>query len=440
MAQIALIGAGLTGLTTAYYLEQAGYSDYVLYERNAQPGGLCRSVRHNGFTFDYTGHLLHTAHPLMQTLITQLLPESMHAIKRQSAVYSQNTFTPYPYQTHLHGLPADTIIDCIKGFVERPHTQKKHSLHDWLLTHFGAGFVHHFFKPYQEKMMGCTLDQQTDCWAQQFIPPTSLEAIVRGSLSAECPQNEGYHAHFWYPRTGGIDQLIDALTNTIKHKPLLEHSVEHIDTRRKKIYFSSGHCHSYDILISTMPLNQLLASLIPSSENHWASHAATRLHARSVINVNVELSGVVPQKMHWLYVPETVHLFYRIGFPSELSVHMAPAGCSSLALEIACNPEERAQFSNEKAIEQALALLHIPYSAYQAHVTLPLECAYVRYDAWRRTSLARILQKLASLDIYSIGRYGAWKYASMHDSCIDSHQLVHDILNTKLNLPKKAVP
>ncbi len=32
---------------------------YLLFEKESRPGGLVRSERVNGFSFDYTGHLLH---------------------------------------------------------------------------------------------------------------------------------------------------------------------------------------------------------------------------------------------------------------------------------------------------------------------------------------------------------------------------------------------
>ena len=55
---ILIVGAGLAGLSTAYHLSGLPYR---LYEREQEVGGLCRSYKKDGFTFDYTGHLLHFA-------------------------------------------------------------------------------------------------------------------------------------------------------------------------------------------------------------------------------------------------------------------------------------------------------------------------------------------------------------------------------------------
>ncbi|MGH7752751.1 MAG: NAD(P)-binding protein, partial [Gemmatimonadales bacterium] len=53
---IAIAGAGLTGLSAACSLEGR---EVAVYEREREPGGLCRTLERDGFAFDLTGHLLH---------------------------------------------------------------------------------------------------------------------------------------------------------------------------------------------------------------------------------------------------------------------------------------------------------------------------------------------------------------------------------------------
>ena len=45
-----ILGAGITGLSTAYHLETLGITDYLLLEKDAAPGGLCKSEHRQGFT------------------------------------------------------------------------------------------------------------------------------------------------------------------------------------------------------------------------------------------------------------------------------------------------------------------------------------------------------------------------------------------------------
>jgi protoporphyrinogen/coproporphyrinogen III oxidase len=48
---VVIIGAGLTGLALAFYLQRKGI-DFFLIEREGQPGGVIRTFREKGFTFE----------------------------------------------------------------------------------------------------------------------------------------------------------------------------------------------------------------------------------------------------------------------------------------------------------------------------------------------------------------------------------------------------
>ncbi len=41
MARVVILGAGLTGLSAAYHLEQQGIFDYKIFEKNSSAGGSC---------------------------------------------------------------------------------------------------------------------------------------------------------------------------------------------------------------------------------------------------------------------------------------------------------------------------------------------------------------------------------------------------------------
>ena len=49
--KVAIIGAGLTGLTTAFYLKKEGI-DFRIFEKSEKPGGVIQTHRENGFTFE----------------------------------------------------------------------------------------------------------------------------------------------------------------------------------------------------------------------------------------------------------------------------------------------------------------------------------------------------------------------------------------------------
>lgn len=50
--RIVIIGAGPAGLSTAYYLRKAGYTEVTVLEKLGRVGGLCKSVTSDGHSFD----------------------------------------------------------------------------------------------------------------------------------------------------------------------------------------------------------------------------------------------------------------------------------------------------------------------------------------------------------------------------------------------------
>ena len=59
---------------------------------------------------------------------------------------------------------------------------------------------------------------------------------------------------------------------------------------------------------------------------------------------------------------------------------------------------------------------------------LPIKYGYVIYDKYRIPALNDIHSFLQKHNIYSIGRYGAWKYSYMEESILDSKKTAEQIL------------
>src|SRR5262249_25431028 len=111
---IVIFGGGLAGLRTAYHLSDISYR---LYETGQGDGGLWRSYHKDGFTFDYTGHLLHFRQPEIKALIEQLLAGKLQRHTRRSFIFSHRTYTEYPFQVNTYGLPPEVVRECLMGFI-----------------------------------------------------------------------------------------------------------------------------------------------------------------------------------------------------------------------------------------------------------------------------------------------------------------------------------
>jgi protoporphyrinogen oxidase len=430
MAEVVILGAGLTGISAAYHLEQQQFSDYKIFEKEKNSGGLCRTVNQDGFTFDYTGHLLHISDPYFKSLISKYVGfEHFNTIFRKSFVYSQDVYTRYPYQVNLFGLPVETIAACIEGFVKRP--QKKSmpkSFKSWVLQNFGSGFGKYFFFPYQEKIFSYDIHKLSASWTGRFVPQTSLPELIQGATQDYSDAQIGYNSTFFYPKSGGIQFWVDKFAQAVAQPIHTEFCVKSIDIKNKIITFTNGAQESYKKLITTIPLDTLLALIIEPTDL-TIKQARHKLLCNSVINFNLGINRPDLSDKHWIYYPEEKYPFYRIGFPHNFTEQAVPTGCSSLYGEFSYinNTPEEINNKLQYALSATRNLLFIDQKDILVEKIIDIKHAYVIYNNWRDKHLPLLLNTLATYDIYSVGRYGAWKYASMQEAILDGKEVVETI-------------
>src|SRR5205823_14749616 len=116
----------------------------------------------------------------------------------------------------------------------------------------------------------------------------------------------GYNPKFIYPKNGGIDCLPQALAQPI-NRVLTNEAVSTIDPKKKCIRFASGREEGYDSLISTLPLPLLFRMLSDTSDSLVSD--AQRLHAISVLNINIGIDRPRVSDQHWIYFPDDQYVF-----------------------------------------------------------------------------------------------------------------------------------
>lgn len=430
MAKVVIIGAGLTGLSTAYHLEQRGFTDYKLFEKESEVGGLCRSVYQDSFTFDYTGHLLHASDDYFRELLGNIVGlNNFNSIIRRSFIWSHDTYTHYPYQVNLFGLPTDVIVECIEGYAQRTQSTKKaKSFHEWALNTFGAGIAKHFFFPFQSKIFAYNIKKISPTWMGRFVPSTSLKQMIEGAIKVPDDQAIGYNAHFFYPKYGGIQSWIEQLAYAISQEIYTDCEVTEVNLKEKYVAFSNGHQEKYETLVTTMPLDILLRSLKEKTNTNLAK-AAEKLECNSVVNLNWGINRPNLSHKHWIYYPEHQYPFYRIGFPHNFAEGMAPEGCSSLYAEFSHVGKSKTfvqkQLTATKEAIKKLFTINTNDIATEAILYIPH--AYVLYTHWREKNIHKLHARLREQDIYSVGRYGEWKYSSMQEAVLDGKKIAEHI-------------
>jgi len=430
---LVVLGAGLAGLSAAYHARKAGIA-CLLFEKESRPGGLVRSERINGFSFDYTGHLLHMREERTRRLVLDELGlrEDFAPVQRDSWVWSHGRYTRAHFQSNLHGLPDAVIRECLEGLLRAhgalpprpgqrvprrgrgPGAPEFASFEDFNLATLGEGIYRHFMEPYNTKLWGVHPSRMTTEFQGRFVPRPSLSQIFEGALF-DVGKPQGYNANFIYPRRVGIEILSRALAARVEARTGLEAVA--VDPRRREVTLSDGRRVGYARLVSTLPLTRLVA--ITRGVPAGVRRAASRLRASSVLNVNLGVAGRDVSTKQWIYVPGPDLPFYRVGFYHNFSRAMVPRGGSSVYAEVSYSSErpiDRAAMPGR--VKEGLRRMGILRRGDRiaAEWVADIRDAYVVYDAHRSPSVAAIQDWLRGQGITSTGRWGRWEYAAMEDA------------------------
>ena len=414
-----IIGGGLAGLSTALALQ--GKKDYLVAERENRPGGLAATIKQGAFHFDYSGHLLHLRWPETTKLILGALGKNCARLKRDARIYAHKSWTPYPFQVNLSGMPDRVKSECVSGFLKaynknldsRAPGPRPEVFSSWSRRLFGEGISKHFMLPYNAKLWQYPLERLTTEWCAPFVPVPKPEEIIEGAYGKKA-EGLGYNTVFNYPKRGGIGALPVALARDLGGLRLgLE--VESFNLKKGIANVRhSGPVH-FKRLVNTSPLKEFIAR----AEDAPAAvkHAAARLRHNTVYVLNLGVKGV-KSGMHWGYFPESRFPFYRAGIATNFSKELAPRGCSSFYIEIATDGRGLDLASAEAAAISGLKACGLIKSSSQVvqRLWLKIPCAYVIYNRERAEALPVIFDWLKAKRLLSIGRYGNWKYSFMEES------------------------
>ncbi len=424
-----ILGAGLSGLSCAYHLQDP--SRYRLIEKESAVGGLARTrARPQGFLCDGTGHWLHLRQDYTKSLVDRLLGDNLAPRARRARIYSKGVFTLYPFQANTHGLPKEVVAECLQGLIRARYEEslpEPKNYKEWIRKEFGEGISKHFMFPYNEKIYGVPLESLAVDFAKKYIPRPTIDAVIDGALGLS-KEALGYNAEFVYPKKGGIGALSEAFHADLARKAERGRTPRRIDHPQRTAIMEDGEEIAYERLVTTIPLPDLIRLLLAgdaASVPVEVVEAAGRLRANSVLYFDVAIRGEpkAHQDYHWIYLPEPDFPFYRVGSYSAVERSLAPEGCRSYYVELGHYGEvDPSRF--EQPVVDGLRKLGIIDDESELLFMIPnvLSPAYVLFDDHYESARRTVLDWLASAGIVSVGRYGRWQYNAMEDAILEGRE------------------
>ena len=449
--RIAVIGAGPVGLGAAYRLQELGYRDFVVYERNPYVGGLAASHRDRcGFTYDIGGHVMFSHYKYFDALVDQLLGTDYVQHMRESWIWMRDRWIPYPLQNNIRHLPPDALLDCLSGLVDAQgrDTRNARDFGEWVDLTFGTGIANHFMRPYNFKVWAHPLEMMSKEWMAERVSVVDLKRVLANVVHQRDELSWGPNNMFKYPLNGGTGGLYGRFVPYIADHLRLQADVVEVNVDRHTIRLADGTEEHYDAVISAVPIPELLRRITPAPAAQI--EAARGLHNSHGLVVGVGIEGPCPSSKCWTYFPEASSPFYRVTYLSNYSPNIAPEGHFLLLTETSYSEHKHVDSAAivEQVVDGLVATRLIQPEDRERIVsthTFDVEYFYPVPTLSRDRALAAIQPFLMTHGIYSRGRFGAWCYeiSNMDHSVMQGVEAVdHLLLGTaeKTWTPPPAAP
>jgi protoporphyrinogen oxidase len=431
---IAILGAGMAGLTAANYLRK-GNTPFVLFEAGNKIAGLASSFKDpDGFTYDFGAHF-----------VTNRLADAIGVSSECRLVkyYGETVWLrgkSYSYPFGLIRIPrmsASFVKTKIKSFGnEHPAC----SAAEWFTRRYGYAFAREIALPLIESWSGVPSELLSPA-AGESLPGSILKTFYLKAASVvthravacgynrEMPEKPSvWHV---YPNEG-VSTLCAKLAEGIESSIRLQSPVEEILVEDEKVVAVSanGRIHEVSAAISTAPAN-VLGKLVKGT-NALQSMSRFRFRPMIFVNMKFEGRGLLPDTVVWF--PEKEFPFFRLTEVTRSMPWLAPEGKSIITADIGCQKDDEFwKMDDEKLSELCLEYIKtiIPNAKqkFLGSAVLKTPIAYPvflnEYETERRE-----FERTTHIDnLLSIGRNGEFAHRFMEDIYWRTLKKVHNMIS-----------
>lgn len=417
---VAIIGAGLAGLTAASFLRRHNIP-VILYEAGKKLAGLAQSFHdEEGFSYDFGAHF-----------ITNRLAAAIGVGSRCRDVhyYGESVRlddTVYGYPFGLMRSPrftASGALACVKSLI---NNQDPQSAAEWFRAKYGRALADEVAIPLTEAWSGAAGHELAPSVGDSI--PGSIGRTLMLKLasrltgravscgySREMPETPNvWHV---YPE-GGMSTLCEHLARGLEDAIQLESPVEAIEVEDGRIVAvrSRGREQEVSAVVSTAPCH-ILPKLIKGSD---ALQYLARFRYRPMVFVNMRFQGrgLLPDSVVW--TPEDQYPFFRLTETTRSMPWLAPEGKTLITVDIGCEVgDEIWSMEEEQLGEYCLnslgSIIGDARDRYLGCRVLRTPIAYPIFLREYEEDRQRFARATGIEGLYSIGRNGEFSHMFMED-------------------------
>lgn len=412
MQKIAIIGAGVSGLSAAHFLNDK--YEVTVFEKDDRPGGLIKCRRVNGSLFHTCGG--HVFNSKRQDVLDWfwskfMRDEEFSKADRNSCVFMdkgdsslEHIDIPYPIENHMY-LFDETIqksfykdldeIDSVKG-VNAKFTDYD-SFGNFLRWRFGKTLYNLYFEPYNKKVWRRDLNSVPMSWMEGKLPmPTTQE--MRENNANKVEEKTFVHSSFWYEKVNGSQFLADKLPEGLDIK---------YNTDITSLIYYEGKWNvngaSFDKVIFCGNIKDLVKMVDGINGNEYKdSIEKLEYHGTTAVFCEIDKNPY-----SWIYQPSRKHESHRIictgNFSKTNNSEVLPDNRMTATIEFTDAISQEDIIDNLSRIPLNPKYIEHKYNKY----TYPIQ------DANTRQLIKNLKSSMKVFGLYFTGRFADWEYYNM---------------------------
>lgn len=302
-----ILGAGPSGLGFAHALQAMGEESFLVIEREAVAGGLCRSVEVDGAPVDIGGgHFIEFRDQAVAELVFRYMPRSeWREFSRVSKINLRGVQLDYPLEANLWQLPVADQVDYLEAIAQAGCVQGDplpESFEAWISWKLGERIAQEYMLPYNRKIWSVDLNDLGTYWLHK-LPDVSFRQILQSCLERRPFGALPAHGTFLYPALFGSGELWRRLGEGLGERLLTNTAVTSVDIGKRVV----NGCFAAEKIINTIPW-PLWPAMAEVPEDIKAAIGKLR-HAAIDVDYREQTQ---PGDAHWIYEPDERIPHHRI--------------------------------------------------------------------------------------------------------------------------------
>ena len=395
MTKVAIIGAGISGLSAAHFLRDR--YEVTLFEREKAPGGLIRCDTEDGVFHLCGGHVFNSKRQDVLDWFWRFFDKEKEFVKteRNSVVFLGGLHIPYPIENHVYMMDEETQRSFIRDLIAiaKETDYRPRNFEEFLQHRFGDTLYRLYFKPYNQKVWRRPLDTVPLSWLEGKLPMPTVEEMIYYNMR-HVEERQFVHSTFWYAKRQGSQFIASRLAEGLDIRYGQDVGNLHYDGAAWEV---DGQ--KFDKVVFCGNIKEMVGCITGVDLSPY-SKAVEALEYHGTTSVFCEMD---PNPYSWIYLPSDEHQSHRIICTGNFSPGNNPSGTMTGTIEFTD------ELTEEEIKEQLAKIpLHPRYIKHRFNkYTYPIQ------DQGTKRLIADIKAALQPFGFHFTGRFADWEYYNM---------------------------